>query len=89
MGDFKSGLRRNMQERMLKEKGCMRHFLPEHELYAVFTEDVVDQLLQKAFHQTISTTIAVLSTKRVGKYWLFFCIIVMRISSESSLSRIC
>ena len=32
MGDFKSGLRRNMQERMLEGKGCMRHVLFEHNM---------------------------------------------------------
>lgn len=48
MNVFKSDLRRKMQERMLKGKECMRQFLPEHELHAIFTEDVVNQLLRES-----------------------------------------
>ena len=46
MDVFKSDLGRNMQERMLKGKECMGHFLLERELYAIFSENVVNQLLR-------------------------------------------
>ena len=48
MSVFKSDLHRNIHERMLKGKECMRHFLPEHELHAIFTQDVVNQLLRES-----------------------------------------
>ena len=48
MNIFKSDLRRNTQERTLKGKECMRQFLLELELHAVFTEDVVNRLVRES-----------------------------------------
>ena len=58
--EFNSEIRSQIQNRMKQAVECSRRFLPEHELHAILTEDVVRRLVRNSlptdnFHQDFRT----------------------------------